>query len=77
LTHFLSSVTVKEQNPLLNKGGSAPAVAEDFVLRNQLVSIDGKLVWCDWWLYDEDTDEIEVCIPDEDDNHEDDHDDEG
>jgi hypothetical protein len=55
-------------------------VAEDFVLRNQLVSIDGKLVWCDWLVYDEDTHEIEVCIPDdddEDDDHEDDHDDEG
>lgn len=49
-------------------GAAAPAMAKDIVLRYQPTSIDGELVWRDLLVYDEDDDEIEVCIP-----HDDDH----
>ena len=51
-------------------GISTPATAEGVVLSNQLAPIDGELVWCDLMVYDEDNNEIEVCIL-----HDDDHDD--
>ena len=55
-------------------GAAAPAMAKDIVLRNQPTSIDGELVWCDLLVYDEDDDEIEVCIPHDDDDNDDDDD---
>jgi hypothetical protein len=62
---------------MLATGAAAPAMAKDVVLRNQLAPIDGELVWCDLMIYDEDDDEIEVCIPhddgDDDGDGDDDH----
>ena len=57
---------------MLAAGAAAPAMAKDIVLRKQPASINGELVWCDSLVYDEDDDEIEVCIPhdDDDDDHE-------
>ena len=48
---------------MLAAGAAAPAMAKDVVLRNQPAPINGELVWCDSLVYDEDDDEIEVCIP--------------
>ena len=67
---------------MLAAGAAAPTMANDvvqhrqpesvYVLRNQPVEIDGELVWCELWVYDEDKNETVLCIP-----HDDDGDDNG